>query len=43
MLKTREQLEADERRALAPYASLAGESRGRIHPERESAHRTAFQ
>jgi len=43
MLKTRQQLEADERQALAPYACLAAESRGRIHPEGESAHRTAFQ
>ena len=43
MLKTRQQLEADERQALAPYACHAAESRGRIHPEGESAHRTAFQ
>lgn len=43
MLKTREQLENDERQALAPYACLAAGSRGRIHEESESAHRTAFQ
>ncbi len=43
MLKTREQLENDERQALAPYACLAADSRGRIHEESESAHRTAFQ
>ncbi len=43
MLKTREQLESDERQALAPYACLAADSRGRIHEESESAHRTAFQ
>ena len=43
MLFTRERLEARERDALAPYACLAAESRGRIHPESESAYRTAFQ
>ncbi len=43
MIVTREQLERSERAALAPYACLAAESRGRIHPEKESAHRTAFQ
>ncbi len=43
MLKTREQLENDERQALAPYACLAAGSRGRIHEESESSHRTAFQ
>ena len=43
MIFTRERLEANERQALAPYACLAGDSRGRIYPEKESAHRTAFQ
>ncbi|HZJ08298.1 MAG TPA: deoxyguanosinetriphosphate triphosphohydrolase [Trueperaceae bacterium] len=43
MLITRERLEHNERLTLAPYACLAGESRGRIHDEPESAHRTAFQ
>lgn len=43
MLITREQLERNERQTLAPYAALAAESRGRIHPESESAYRTAFQ
>ncbi len=43
MIVGREQLEQSERRALAPYACLAVASRGRIHPEAESAHRTAFQ
>lgn len=43
MLVTREQLEQAERSTLAPYACLAADSRGRIHPERESAYRTAFQ
>lgn len=43
MLMRREQLEANERRALAPYAAHASASRGRSHPESEAAHRTAFQ
>lgn len=43
MLITREQLEQAERTTLAPYACVAADSRGRIHPENESAHRTAFQ
>ncbi|HLU83458.1 MAG TPA: deoxyguanosinetriphosphate triphosphohydrolase [Trueperaceae bacterium] len=43
MLISREKLESNERTTLAPYASLAGDSKGRIHTERESAHRTAFQ
>jgi dGTPase len=40
---TRELLEAVEQRTLAPYASLAIASRGRVHPEAESAFRTAWQ
>jgi dGTPase len=43
MLISREKLESNERMTLAPYASFAGDSKGRIHPERESAQRTAFQ
>ncbi len=43
MLFTRETLETSERQALAPYASLAAVSRGRIHPEPESEFRTAYQ
>lgn len=43
MLVTREMLERNERQDLAPYAALAAESRGRVHKEGESAHRTAFQ
>ncbi len=43
MLMTREQLERNERQTLAPYATLAAGSRGRIHAEGESAYRTAFQ
>lgn len=43
MLVTRELLEARERSALAPYAALAADSRGRVYPEPESKYRTAFQ
>ncbi len=43
MLLTRNKLEENERSVLAPYASLAAESRGRLHPEGESARRTAYQ
>ena len=43
MLFPRERLEARERDTLAPYAALAADSRGRLHDERESAYRTAFQ
>jgi dGTPase len=43
MLTTRETLERHERTTLAPYASFAGDARGRLHPESESAYRTAFQ
>ena len=43
MLYTREKLEANEQTTLAPYASLAGRSRGRVHAEGESSYRTAYQ
>lgn len=43
MLYTREQLEENERKTLAPYASFAGDSKGRVHPEDESSYRTSFQ
>lgn len=43
MLTDRLQLEANEHKVLAPYASFAAESRGRLHPEEESARRTAYQ
>jgi len=43
MLFVRERLEARERDTLAPYAALAAEGRGRLHDERESVYRTAFQ
>lgn len=43
MLMHRHRLEEAERRTLAPYAAFADASRGRQHPEAESAYRTAFQ
>ncbi|TVR88094.1 MAG: deoxyguanosinetriphosphate triphosphohydrolase [Trueperaceae bacterium] len=43
MIMTRARLEAAERAVLAPYAAFADASRGRVHSEGESAHRTAFQ
>ncbi len=43
MLFERAALEQRERRTLAPYACLAADSRGRLHPEAESRYRTAFQ
>lgn len=39
----RRQLEAQEREILAPYATRAGESRGRAHREPEHPYRTCFQ
>lgn len=41
--KTREQMEADELRVLAPFAQKSGESRGRKYPEPSHAYRTQFQ
>ncbi|HEV2806782.1 MAG TPA: deoxyguanosinetriphosphate triphosphohydrolase [Chthoniobacterales bacterium] len=41
--KTREQMEADEVRVLAPYAQKSGESRGREYPQPHHVYRTAFQ
>ncbi len=43
MLFSREILELNEAKSLAPYASLAAKSRGRIYPEKESKYRTAYQ
>ena len=40
---TREQLEQREATMLAPYAALAGNSRGRVYPQAEHPLRTAFQ
>src|SRR4051812_7894653 len=41
--KTRVQMEADERRTLAPFAQKSGDSRGRQFPEEQHAYRTEFQ
>lgn len=41
--KTREEMEADERKVLAPFAQKAGDSRGRQFPEPRHAYRTEFQ
>src|SRR3982750_2395362 len=41
--KTREEMEADEFRLLAPFAQKSGESRGRKYPEPRHAYRTEFQ
>lgn len=43
MLFPRERLEQREQQGLAPYASHAVASRGRVYPETESTYRTAFQ
>jgi dGTPase len=41
--RNRPELERLENLTLAPYALKSAESRGRVHPESESATRTAFQ
>ncbi|MGZ4984543.1 MAG: deoxyguanosinetriphosphate triphosphohydrolase [Chthoniobacterales bacterium] len=41
--KTREQMEADELRVLAPFAQKSGESRGRKYAQPRHAYRTEFQ
>ena len=41
--RTREQMEADEQRVLAPFAQKSGDSRGRKHPEPRHPYRTEFQ
>lgn len=43
MRYTRERLTELEDRVLAPYAMRASRTRGRAHPEPESAYRTPFQ
>jgi dGTPase len=43
MLFTRERLEQNEATTLAPYASLANQTRGRVYPEEESTYRTSYQ
>jgi dGTPase len=41
--KTREEMEFDERRVLAPFAQKSGDSRGRKYPQSRHAYRTEFQ
>ncbi|MEY2560087.1 MAG: dGTPase [Verrucomicrobiota bacterium] len=41
--KTREEMESDERRVLAPFAQKSGDSRGRNYPEPSHDFRTEFQ
>lgn len=41
--KRRDQMEADENRALAPYAQKSADSRGRRFPEERHVYRTEFQ
>ncbi len=43
ILRTREQLEAQENATLAPYAVRSAQSAGRAHPEAPHPHRTEFQ
>ncbi len=43
MICTRENLEENEVKTLAPYAHRSGESKGREYPEEEALYRTAFQ
>ncbi len=43
MIRTREELEAQERVVLAPYAQKSGDSEGRIFPEPKHPHRTDYQ
>ena len=42
-MRLRESLEADEHARLAVFATRARDTRGRVHPEPEHRHRTAFQ
>jgi dGTPase len=41
--RSREEMEATERAALAPFAQKSGDSRGRQYPEPSHAYRTEFQ
>lgn len=43
MIRTREQLELQERAILAPCAQKSGDSAGREHPEPRHPHRTEYQ
>ena len=43
MIRTRVELEAQERVVLAPYAQKSGDSEGRAYPEPKHPHRTDYQ
>jgi dGTPase len=43
MLKSRDEMEKEERLVLAPYAQKSGDSRGRSHPEPRHPYRTEYQ
>jgi dGTPase len=43
VIRTREELEAQERTVLAGYAQKSGDSGGRLHPEPRHPHRTDYQ
>jgi len=43
VIRTRDELEAQERVMLASYAQKSGDSEGRIHPEPKHPHRTDYQ
>ncbi len=43
IIRTRDEIEQNERQSLAPYAALSAQSRGRIYPQSDHPLRTAFQ
>jgi dGTPase len=43
MIRTRQELEEQERVLLAPWAQKSADSAGRTHPERRHPHRTEYQ
>jgi dGTPase len=43
MIRSRQELEAQEQMILAPWAQKSAESAGRQHPERRHPHRTEYQ
>lgn len=42
-MRTRSQIEDNEKKIFEPYACLSGASRGRLYPEKEHEYRTCFQ
>lgn len=43
MIRTRQELEEQERAILSPWAQKSGDSAGRVHAERRHPHRTEYQ